>query len=454
MKKFILLVTILSIPLVLVGCQDNSALQKIENSGKIEVVDMKQELSHDWGDINIKGGIVDHTFTLKNSGTNDLIIKGANTSCMCTTVLIEFFDGTKSSKFGMATPSGKWAKVVKPNELFKVKISFDPMAHGPEGTGAIGRQVNLFTSSLVDGKLTVPMSYEMVKKGLLGSVTKMRIMTNVLSEAEYKAKYVKEIEKMENDKNQAADELASDHHDEDEYANMPDYEIRGKHVLEKIQNKDDFVLIDIRENFELEETGVIEGTIHIPLGNISLNAMGAAGISKSDFIVLYCRSGNRSRQGYELLNALGFTTVKSMRGGMVHWLEDKRPVVKWIPSEVKKLEPMEIKDSGAKISFDRYSEDFGLIAPTEKKETVFTITNSGTDDLIIGNIVTSCTCTSAEIESKTIAPGDSTRLTVFFDPNVHEEPKDRFKRTIFLETNDPNMLEAEVTIWVDIDEEE
>lgn len=104
------------------------------------------------------------------------------------------------------------------------------------------------------------------------------------------------------------------------------------------------------------------------------------------------------------------------------------------------------------IVFDRENEDLGLVKPDEVTKTVFTVKNEGSATLEIGTISTSCTCTSAEIGEKSIEPGESTELTVTFDPTVHEEPKDKFKRTVFIETNDPNIPEAEVFIWVDIDE--
>lgn len=93
-----------------------------------------------------------------------------------------------------------------------------------------------------------------------------------------------------------------------------------------------------------------------------------------------------------------------------------------------------------------------MVSPTEVTKTVFTVKNEGEATLEIGTISTSCTCTSAEVEENNIEPGESTTLTVTFDPTVHEEPKDKFKRTVFIETNDPNTPEAEIFIWVDIDE--
>ena len=74
--------------------------------------------------------------------------------------------------------------------------------------------------------------------------------------------------------------------------------------------------------------------------------------------------------------------------------------------------------------------------------------------LKIGDITTSCSCTSATISSTEIMPGEEAILTLTFDPDFHEEPLDTFKRTVFIPSNDPDMPEAEVTMQVDITEGE
>lgn len=108
---------------------------------------------------------------------------------------------------------------------------------------------------------------------------------------------------------------------------------------------------------------------------------------------------------------------------------------------------------GPKITFDRTKHDFGVVPQFGGVvEAIFTVRNEGTETLEIGDITTSCSCTSAQISSASIPVGGEAELTVIFDPNLHEEPIDVFKRTVFIPTNDPNNPEAEVTIQVDIDE--
>ncbi|MBI5079410.1 DUF1573 domain-containing protein [Candidatus Wolfebacteria bacterium] len=95
--------------------------------------------------------------------------------------------------------------------------------------------------------------------------------------------------------------------------------------------------------------------------------------------------------------------------------------------------------------------DFGKISKKNGIVTKeFTIANKGKSDLIIGDIVTSCGCTSAKIDKTVVAPDSSAVLTVNFDPNFHEEPQGRFSRSVFVPTNDPNNEEIEFKISVEI----
>lgn len=95
--------------------------------------------------------------------------------------------------------------------------------------------------------------------------------------------------------------------------------------------------------------------------------------------------------------------------------------------------------------------DFGkIIKQNGNVYTNFTVKNTGTDTLTIGDIVTSCGCTTAAIDTTAITPGKTATIRVTFDPNFHEEPQGRFSRSIFVPTNDPNTPELEFTIFVEI----
>jgi molybdopterin/thiamine biosynthesis adenylyltransferase/rhodanese-related sulfurtransferase len=87
----------------------------------------------------------------------------------------------------------------------------------------------------------------------------------------------------------------------------------------------DVVLIDTREPHEFQEAR-IEGGKLVPPGLLR-DEIGAAAPDKSARTILYCRSGNRSYKAAEQMEALGYTDVASMAGGILLWQEQGLPVV-------------------------------------------------------------------------------------------------------------------------------
>lgn len=232
------------------------------------------------------------------------------------------------------------------------------------------------------------------------------------------------------------------------HADVAKGEISPAELHDKLQNGEKFVLLDVREAEEYGEAHIPGTTDRISVKELSDETLAKAGIRSSDEIVVYCRSGNRSQQAVEFMRKLGYTNVRELNSGIVHWTEDGFPVEKGVDfTEFSHGDHM----MGAQIGFDRTSHDFGEVKQFGGKvSTTFTVKNGGTAPLEIGTITTSCACTAAEIKNKTIQAGQEETLTVTFDPNLHEEPKDKFQRTIFIPSNDPQKPEAEITVWVDI----
>ncbi|HEC32952.1 MAG TPA: DUF1573 domain-containing protein [Candidatus Kaiserbacteria bacterium] len=251
------------------------------------------------------------------------------------------------------------------------------------------------------------------------------------------------------------DDMINKGHHTDEM--VKDFEIYPSDVADKIKNNKDIILLDVRTPEEYKKMH-LKGSILLPVQELSQQTLESIGLgkdSKDKEIIIYCRSGARSKTAYDIMNSLGYTNIKSVAGGMVHWEEDNYPFTE---SGVYKGDVINDKTDtiieGAKISFDHTSHDFGIIPQYNGVvKTTFVVKNEGTEDLIIGDITTSCSCTSATIASTRIAPGKESILTVTFDPNFHKEPNDVFKRTVFIPTNDKTTPEAEVVIQVDINEE-
>ncbi|MGI9097344.1 MAG: molybdopterin-synthase adenylyltransferase MoeB [Solirubrobacteraceae bacterium] len=76
-------------------------------------------------------------------------------------------------------------------------------------------------------------------------------------------------------------------------------------------------LVDVRENDEVAR-GLIPGAKHVPRGYLESRIEGAVP-DRSQHVVLYCASGNRSALAAKTLEELGYENVESMTGGFTLW---------------------------------------------------------------------------------------------------------------------------------------
>ena len=249
-----------------------------------------------------------------------------------------------------------------------------------------------------------------------------------------------------------------EHHGDEEVTN---YEIYPGDVADKIAAGEDIILLDVRTPEEYEAVH-LENALLLPVQELSQQSLRDIGLGedmKDKEIILYCRSGARSKTAYDIMSSLGYTNIKSVGGGMIHWEEDNYPFTESGPYTGPTTDTGVATDkevmTGPQASVDRELHDFGVITQYGGTvDTDFTLTNTGEETLTIGTLTTSCSCTSATIAKQSLLPGESTVVNVVFDPDFHEEPVDVFKRTVFIPTNDPNTPEVEVAIQVDIAEGE
>jgi molybdopterin/thiamine biosynthesis adenylyltransferase/rhodanese-related sulfurtransferase len=87
----------------------------------------------------------------------------------------------------------------------------------------------------------------------------------------------------------------------------------------------DVVLIDTREPHEYQEAH-LEGGKLVPPGLLA-DEIAAAAPDKAARTILYCRSGNRSGKAAAAMQAMGYTNVASVGGGILLWQEQGLPVV-------------------------------------------------------------------------------------------------------------------------------
>ncbi len=92
-------------------------------------------------------------------------------------------------------------------------------------------------------------------------------------------------------------------------------------VKQKIDRGDDFVLLDVREPHEYQIASISQAKL-IPLGDLGKRA---GELSKSDEIVVHCKSGGRSAKAVELLKQQGFKNVANMKGGILAWSDKIDP---------------------------------------------------------------------------------------------------------------------------------
>lgn len=86
-------------------------------------------------------------------------------------------------------------------------------------------------------------------------------------------------------------------------------------------------VLDVREPAELADTGIIEGAVNVPLRTLVKN-LDKLPKDKTAPIIIYCGVGHRSVLAMMALHQLGYTTVRSMGGGLNAWRAANLPTVK------------------------------------------------------------------------------------------------------------------------------
>ena len=120
-----------------------------------------------------------------------------------------------------------------------------------------------------------------------------------------------------------------------------------------------------------------------------------------------------------------------------------------IPQQTPAPQPAPPDVAAPRLDMPSVSHDFGRISGRPDVAHVFAVQNTGDADLMIGNLVTSCGCTTAELSSSVIPPGQRADLTVTFDPDFHET-HGPVTRVVWFGTNDPTQPWVEVRITAEV----
>lgn len=97
-------------------------------------------------------------------------------------------------------------------------------------------------------------------------------------------------------------------------------------IKQRLDRKDNFILIDVREESEFAKDH-IPTAIHLGKGIIERDIETRVPDIKAP-LVLYCGGGFRSALAADNLQKMGYTNVLSMDGGIREWREKNFPLTK------------------------------------------------------------------------------------------------------------------------------
>ncbi len=95
--------------------------------------------------------------------------------------------------------------------------------------------------------------------------------------------------------------------------------ITAEEVKARLDAGEKLNLVDVREPHENADFNI--GGILLPLGQVQMMQVDNIENLKSEEVIVYCRSGNRSGQATLLLETMGFSNAKNLSGGMLGWVE-------------------------------------------------------------------------------------------------------------------------------------
>ena len=106
-------------------------------------------------------------------------------------------------------------------------------------------------------------------------------------------------------------------------SNSSETETDVKELKRKIDAKEDFYLLDVREPNEYQ-IGKIPGSTLIPLGEVPQRL---DEIPRDKEIIVHCKMGGRSAKAAAYLRQQGYANVKNLKGGILDWSDKVDPSV-------------------------------------------------------------------------------------------------------------------------------
>lgn len=96
-----------------------------------------------------------------------------------------------------------------------------------------------------------------------------------------------------------------------------DYQQISQEEAKEMMDTQDVIILDVREQDEYD-SGHIPGAVLLPVGTIDEETAAEVIPEKDSTVLVYCRSGNRSKTASSALAELGYTNIYEF-GGINTW---------------------------------------------------------------------------------------------------------------------------------------
>lgn len=108
------------------------------------------------------------------------------------------------------------------------------------------------------------------------------------------------------------------------------------------------------------------------------------------------------------------------------------------------------KSDGPRMEISPADHDFGNVPQNQKLVYEFLVMNTGSEELEIKRLSTTCGCTAAITKDRTVPPGGSTKLEVTLETRKY---KGFIERSVSVASNDPGRVQqVRLKAFVESDE--
>ena len=108
-------------------------------------------------------------------------------------------------------------------------------------------------------------------------------------------------------------------------------EITVKELADKLKSQDQFILLDVREPFELEQAKITDARLEVaPMSRLAregIKAFSESAQFKDAEIYVMCHHGSRSMQVAAWLASRGWTNVHNISGGIDAFAQKIDPTI-------------------------------------------------------------------------------------------------------------------------------